>query len=571
MCGIAGIWNSSGELSIKSMAEVVAHRGPDRMDYLSSSNFAVGVSRLIISGDSNASAIFQDPETKRTVLLNGEIYNVELLRKELTGRGYQFSSDLESEVVDKLYQHYGLDFAKYLKGMFAVAILDDNRLVLARDKLGIKPMYFVRSGDQVIFGSEIKVLLNHPDISASINVRAIEEIHVFGYVHSPDITPFDGISQVKPGTVIDFSRESENKIQYWQPPAARYFNKHNDNDYDTSVRELREIVINSVDLLYKHGDQPKGLYLSGGLDSSILALVIRSILGYPLLSFTLADSPDNADFVAAKQIAIKLGTQLIERIVTTEDFFNSIEHYIYHYESLITGGVFDIYGGIAFHLLSETVSDYVKVAFTGEGADELFGGYYWPYTHPLGFADTIRNGMNSLSPRSEDILHIVDGMFPLPEDESVYQCHVFDALTRGGLSNYHLQNVDKSSGAFDFEIRPVYLFDDLAEFALDLPIEFKVQNKQVTKRILRDAFKPELEKLGLGWIIDRPKESMPSAIKSLGPDIQGRIESLIGETDLVKHPFGNYLSNKTDMYLFDIFANSFLTEHKYALQNSFSK
>ena len=367
------------------------------------------------------------------------------------------------------------------------------------------------------------------------------------------------------------SHDSVNRIQYWQPPAARYFNKKDDNDYETSVRELKELIINTVDLLYRHGDQPKGMYLSGGLDSSILALVIRSILGYPLSSFTLADNSENVHFIAAKQVACKLGTSHIERIVTIEDYFNSIEHYIYHYESFIAGGVFDIHGGVAFHLLSEMVSEHVKVAITGEGADELFGGYYWPYTHPLGFADTIRNRMNNLNSSSKDILRVVDSMFPLPEDEHVYQRHVFDALIKGGLSNYHLQSVDRSSGAFGFEIRPAYLFDDLVEFALNLPLEFKVQNKQVTKRILRDAFKPELEKLGLDWIINRPKESMPSAIKSLDLDIQKKIESLIGDSALARHPYKDYLSNKTDLYFFDIFANAFLTEHKYALQDSFSK
>ncbi len=571
MCGIAGIWNGSDEDLIAAMTQAVAHRGPDKLDYFNSSEFSVGAARLTICGTPDAPAIFHDTETHITTILNGEIYNVASLRKELAEQGYQLSSDLESEAVGKLYQHYGVDFAIHLKGMFAVAILDDCRLVLARDKLGIKSMDFIRLGDQVIFGSEIKAILKHPGISASINVRAIEEILVFGYVHSSNMTPFEGINQVEPGTVIDFSNHSIKRMQYWKPPEARYFVKNYDNDYDASIRELRELIINTVDLLYKHGDQPKGIYLSGGLDSSILTLVVRSILGYPVTSFTLADSPENADFTAAKQVARKLGTSHIERIVTIEDYFNSIEHYIYHYESLIAGGVFDIHGGVAFHLLSETVSKHVKVAFTGEGADELFGGYYWPYTHPLGFANTIRNRMNNLSTSSEDVLRVVDSMFPLPEDERVYQRHVFDALIRGGLSNYHLQSVDRSSSAFGFEIRPAYLFDDLAEFALNLPIEFKVRDKRVTKRILRDAFKPELEKLGLDWIINRPKESMPSAIKGLDLDIKRHIESLIGDSALARHPFNNYLSNKTDLYFFDIFANAFLAEHKYALQDSFSK
>ena len=150
--------------------------------------------------------------------------------------------------------------------------------------------------------------------------------------------------------------------------------------------------------------------------------------------------------------------------------------------------------------------------------------------------------MNNFNSSSEDVQRVVDSMFPLPEDEHVYQRHVFDALIKGGLSNYHLQSVDRSSGAFGFEIRPAYLFDDLVEFALNLPLEFKVQNKQVTKRILRDAFKPELEKIGLDWIINRPKESMPSAIKGLDMDIQRHIENLSGEP--YKHLYRQILDRK---------------------------
>jgi len=232
----------------------------------------------------------------------------------------------------------------------------------------------------------------------------------------------------------------------------------------------------------------------------------------------------------------------------------------------VAGGVFDIHGGVAFHLMSETVSEHVKVAYTGEGADELFGGYYWPYTHPLGFADRIKNRLKS-NGSVNGIHKSVERLFPLPEDECTYRRNVFNTLIQGGLTNYHLQSVDRSAGAFGFEIRPPYLFDDLATFVLNLPIEYKVPDKQITKRILREAFKPELERLGLDWVPTRLKEGMPAAVSNLAPLISERMESSIADSTLSQHPLRNYLRSKTDIYLYNIFAEIFLPGVDYALQD----
>lgn len=566
MCGITGIWNQSDEAIVAKMAQSVSHRGPDGLVWLTIGNSSLGASRLAIMGDPDASTIFHDSQTHITVMLNGEIYNVRELRADLATNGYTFQTDLESEVLGKLYSHYGADFVKHLKGMFAIAILDGNRLLLTRDRFGIKPLYYIKMGQKVIFGSEIKSILVHPEITAQLHIPALEEIAVFGYVFSSDKTLFEGIMQIEPGTVVVFSENGLSVTQFWQAPEASYFDQERHLDYSTAVMQLRELIIKTMDVLLSHGNHPVGIYLSGGLDSTILALVARNILGYPVTTFTLADNSETADLLAAREVASKLGTRHIERRVTVDDYFNKLNHFVQHYESLVAGGVFDIHGGVAFHLLSETVSEHVKVAFSGEGADELFGGYYWVYTHPLGFADRIRDRLQ-FNANGHGTRKYVDDLFPLPEDERIYRRNLFDALIQSGLANYHLQSVDRSAGAFGFEVRPAYLFDDLAAFALNLPIEYKVPNKQITKRILREAFKPELEKLGLDWVLTRLKEGMPAAVSGIAKLVTEKMEASIDDSTFSQHPLRTYLRSKTDMYLFDIFTKTFLTRSGYAIQD----
>lgn len=567
MCGIVGIWNQSDEKIVTKMAQSVAHRGPDGLDWLTTDTSSLGASRLAIMGDPNASAIYYDQKNNIAVMLNGEIYNMEALRTDLKKAGCIFQTNLESEIVAKLFAHYGLNFARRLQGMFAIAILDGDRLVLARDRFGIKPLYYANIGEKALFGSEIKAILAHPEFTPKLYVPALEEINVFGYVHSLDKTLFEGIIQVEPGSVVIFSKGRQHSVKFWRAPPADYFDKERHPDFSAAVTQLKNLIIQTMGLIFSHGDHPIGIYLSGGLDSTILTLVAQRVLGYPVTTFTLADSSETTDLLAAREVAKKLGTRHIERRVTVDDYFNSLNHFVQHYEAVVAGGVFDIHGGVAFHLLSEMVSDHVKVALSGEGADELFGGYYWIYTHPLGFADRIKNRLEEMNTNGERVRRIVNNLFPFPENEHVYQRNVFDALIRGGLANYHLQSVDRSAGAYGFEVRPAYLLDDLATFALGLPIEYKVPNKQVTKWILREAFKPELEKLGLDWVVTRLKEGMPAAVSNVAPVITQRIEDCISDSAFIKHPLRKYLRSKTDMYLFDIFAETFLPEAIHAIQH----
>jgi len=558
MCGIVGIWNQPDEATVVKMAQAVAHRGPDDLTCVTQDNSSLGASRLAIVGDPTTPAVFCDSETNITVLLNGEIYNSDVLRAQLSTIGIIFHTNLESEVIAKLYAHYGLGFAEHLKGMFAVVILDGDRLLLTRDRFGIKPLYYADLGEKVIFGSEIKALLVHPSISPQLNIAALQESMVFGYIYSADKTLFQGIQQVEPGTIINFCEGKRSVQKFGELPQARYQDEGGYPKYQTAIAQLREHIIETMELLLRHGDHPMGIYLSGGLDSTILTLVVRVILGYPVKTFTLADDDTTPDFLAAREVAQRLGTQHVERIVGIQDYFSRLEHFVTHYEGLLEAGVFDLQGAPAFHLISETVSQHVRVSFSGEGADELFGGYYC-YTHPMGFLDRIRSRMNSV-PVGDELRQIVDELFPSPEDERIYRRNLLDTLVRSGLANYHLQSVDRSSGAFGFEVRPAYLFDDLADFALRLPIEYKVPNKLETKRVLRDAFRPELERLGLGWVLERKKMGMPSALSNIAKPIQKRLEAEVSDTAFSEHPMKDYLHTKADIYLFDLFSKAFLSE-----------
>ena len=558
MCSIVVTFNESDPDIIKAMSEKVRHRGPDGYEVMTNSHYSVGACRLAIFGQKDATMIYSDQVTDYVVLLNGEIYNYSELWSEISKHGFYPKTDLEAELIARLYQIHGKDFVKYLKGMFAIVIIENDGILLARDRFGIKPLYYKQSGHKLLVSSEIKGILSHSEVSSSLDIEALEETRVFGYVVGQDKTFFKGINQVKPGEAIEFSGDGQARSTiYNRIPHARYMAECGAVDYDEACFQLRSNVISAVQKMFCHGDMEKGVYLSGGIDSSIIALVAKRILNYPVQTFSFGDSEENPDFIAARKVARALGIKHNEYIVSIPEYLRALPDYVAHYESLMAGEVFHVQGGIAFHLLSKKVSESVKVAFSGEGADELFGGYNWIHTHPLGFSDRIRNNLNKLLP-NERMSGIVNRLFPSPEDEKKYRRNVFDFLTRSGLSNYHLQSVDRSAGAFGFEIRPLYLYDDLSQHALEMPIEFKVpDNKSTTKIILRDAFRKDFEEAGLLWVTERKKYGMPSAVSNIDREISKTINKTITDEELCSHPLGHLLASKMNLLLYDLFEHVF--------------
>lgn len=559
MCGICGIVGERNPDVVQAMLGSIESRGPDFSSVYCTDNHSFAAARLAItkhgadlpwiSGDSVVG------------LLNGEIYNYGALARDLDLRAHPN----EIEVIAESLKRYGSQSLAKLNGMFAVAILDGDRLFMARDRYGIKPLFYCQIGKKLVFGSEIKALLRHPEVPAEIDRRALEELSVFGFFLDPQETIFRNIHQVPPGTVLIFDAGRVQLEEFASLPHAYY-----QNGQKSSFEELSHVTETrleaAVSSMLDHDAHQKGFYLSGGIDSSLLSVLAAEASAQKVLTFSLADHAESPDLLAAREVASAMDSEHHEFFVNADDLFSELPAYVYSYESLIAGGVFDIYGGLAFHLLSKQVAQHVKVAFSGEGADELFGGYYWIYTHPLGFADRIRERHASIKGNGS-LRSAIDRLFPRPENERLYRQGLFDLLMGPGLSNYHLWSVDRSAGAFGFEIRPGYLHDDIAENALALPIDFKA-NKAQTKIMLKEIARRRLAPYGLSHIADRQKIGMPAAVERISGKFEELARSLITEHPMYKRPFSQYFAKPIEAMMFDLFYATFVVRRGQPLEMS---
>lgn len=359
MCGICGIYNEKNPKAVKSMLDSIRHRGPDSFGTTLFGNHSLGECGLNIVSSKDESLPLIDKENEIAMLFNGEIYNYREIKQELLRDGYIFTSDTDSEVIIPLYKKYKKDFVKHLKGMFAIVIVDKEQILLARDKFGIKPLYYYHHGEKLIFGSEIKSLLQYPEVPADLDLESLEELMVFGYIFSNDRTLLRDIYQVPPGCLVAFDGNSLAQQSYYQMPAPFYLS-NGDLDYNESVRQLSEIFINTFELFHKHGDSEKGIYLSGGVDSTLMAVLSREILEGPVHTYTLYDSEDAPDFNYARKVAKAIGSDHHELFVTPSDYLDELPNFIYHYENIVAGGVFDIQGAAAFQILSKQISKHPK-------------------------------------------------------------------------------------------------------------------------------------------------------------------------------------------------------------------
>jgi asparagine synthase (glutamine-hydrolysing) len=371
MCGIVGFQGkiNQKEQVLSDMMQSIKHRGPDDEGTAFVEDVSMGHVRLSIIDIKYGHQPMYTKDNRYTLVFNGEIYNFIELRQFLNSKGYVLQTNSDSEVILYMYAEYGKDLVNYLNGMFAFAIYDniEKTLFLARDHFGIKPLYYTTSNGRFIFGSEIKALLKHPEIKVVPNQKSISEYVTFQFVLNSD-TLFEDIYKLEPAhyMIVKDSRIIEKK-EYWKIRFTIDESKTEEQFAD----ELLVLLEKSLSMQIR-SDVPVGAHLSGGIDSSTVAVLATNNYIGKFQTFTggFKDGELYDETRYAKIISDFIGSEYHEIFPDSNDFINLIEKLIYHMDEPGAGpGIFPQY------MVSKLASEHVKVVLGGQGGDEVFGGY----------------------------------------------------------------------------------------------------------------------------------------------------------------------------------------------------
>lgn len=378
MCGIAGaVWTAGSllvtEPVLRRMTQSLAHRGPDDDGHyfatVGKTTVALGHRRLSIIDLSTGKQPIANEDQMVWVVFNGEIYNYRELREELLAKGHQFRTDTDTEVLVHLYEEMGEDCVDRLRGMFAFAIWDaaGERLFLARDRIGQKPLFYHCSNGRLIFASELKALLQVPGVTKSVDPTAIDDFLTYQYVpHAKSI--LNGFHKLPPAHSAIFSKGELSVRRYWQPPYSEISSNSVFSDSDPAD-ELRQLVTESVQLRMR-SDVPVGAFLSGGVDSTIIAGVMQQLATQQIHTFSIGfDEPRFDERTFARQAAEHLKTNHHEFVVRP-DVLEMMAKLSWHYDEPFADS-----SAIPTMYLSKVTRDIVKVSLSGDGGDELFAGY----------------------------------------------------------------------------------------------------------------------------------------------------------------------------------------------------
>ncbi len=393
-----------------------------------------------------------------------------------------------------------------------------------------------------------------------IDEDALAEASVFGFIFDLEKTIFKGIRQVQPGSYTRFNNGQVTVTKFCELKPSFYGTAVWDNA--ESVASFSRLMDASAKAYLKHSKYSQAIYLSGGIDSTLMTSFLQMNSSKKLYTYTLYDDLNNEDRIFATRVAEAFGTNHYEHESGQDECVCFLDHYIYHYESLVTDGIFNVLGSLAFHLLSHKISKKHKVAYCGEGADELFGGYYWLHSHPLGVGDRLRERSQKINNGKTAINEYIMKKFPDDDSkESEMRKEIFDLLMGPGLTNCHLWSVDRSSSAFSFEARPLYLNDDLRDWALSLSIENKVSADLNTKLILKkyalDSGNPLMYEVSA-----RKKIGMPSALnqslKKLISHSEETFQKKEGTSDLPHRQYSSFFHTDLEKLMFDKFYQIFI-------------
>jgi asparagine synthase (glutamine-hydrolysing) len=551
MCGIAG-WiagprNAPEEDAVLPMLDAMEHRGPDGAGACSFVNRAsghrivLGHRRLAIIDPNGSPQPMRDDHAGIALTFNGEIFNFRELRAHLEKRGYTFERDSDTEVLLRAYQHWGVKVVQHLRGQFAFAIWDarEERLFLARDRFGEKPLYLYERNGALFFASEIKALLKLPDVKPEVDLSAVWDCLAYRYVPGPR-TLFRGIRKLPPATCMVWQLGRVRETRYWTPPdKAPNATPATGDALEGFSAQLEESV-----KLQMVSDVPFGAFLSGGLDSStIVALMSRH--SSKVKTFSVGFSDDGySELPYAAQIAKHFGTAHQEIIVSHDDLIQRLPKLVAFRDAPVSEP-----SDIPIYMLATEASRSVKMVLTGEGSDEILGGYpkhvmerfAWGYQSvpallrngliapianalPFGFRrmKTAVNSLNiddwreryvrwfgaldmaqreKLSVLNLNGSHVIEGMPPFDaeaKNSSLRRILYFDQTS--WLPDNLLERGDRMTMAASIEARVPFLDHRLAEYVSTLPDEMRVRGLK-TKWILREMGK----KLLPARILKRPK------------------------------------------------------------------
>ena len=372
MCGIAGVVSATRESDITEalvhhMCEQIVYRGPDDEGIFVQDGAGLGMRRLSIIDLSGGHQPVFNEDRSAWVVFNGEIYNFPELRPELEKRGHRFYTKTDTEVIIHLYEEMGAECVQKLRGMFSLAIYDQTKrkLILARDRLGKKPLHYALLKDKLYFGSEIKSILAVAPELAEVNAQGLLEYLYYGYVPDP-ITAFTGIQKLAPGHLLEFEKGKIQIRQYWDLPE---YNTHTPKSEEECLEELEHRLLEATRIRLI-SDVPLGAFLSGGTDSStIVALMARASSG-PVKTFSIGFTKDDFNEAEyARMVASKFGTDHYEMILEP-NVVETVEH--------LTSSLEEPFGDSSMlptYYVSQMARQHVTVALSGDGGDEIFAGY----------------------------------------------------------------------------------------------------------------------------------------------------------------------------------------------------
>lgn len=497
MCGIAGYVNIpvNDNNFIINYTNSIKHRGPDEDGYYKTTNACIINTRLSIIDLSTGRQPFVSDCGKIAIVQNGEIYNFIEVRHELIKLGYIFKTQSDTEVILNSYIHWGEDFVEKLNGMFAIAIIDQklNKLLLYRDRLGVKPLYIYRKNDVILFSSEIKSFLKYPDFDKSINYQSIHNYFIFNYIPIPE-TIFKFVNHIKPGhkCIIDLSDFSVKFHKYWSLENKSSDLILSEEEYIDSINDL---LVDATKIRLR-SDVPIGAFLSGGLDSSLICAYAKDIVGTTFNTYTIGFREKEFDESAyAKYIAEKY--QLNNKVKYLEEDIISMWGKVTWYNDQPHGDI----SFIPTFILSEFAAKDHKVVLTGDGGDELFAGY----TKHLALANNQAESSDyfdsiSLFKENQSISNLYSSTFNSRVDinyaynlylETLKEVSNYDDINKGLyfdvaqlLPGNNLVKPDKMAMANSLETRSPFLDYRFYEMMFRVPGNYKLRENE-TKYILK--------------------------------------------------------------------------------------